>query len=163
MGKSSQPFRIHPFCWRASLIVATLALLIPVGAIADQSRANSEQALGFRLIVHPGNPAEHESRTLIADLFLKKVTRWSNGTSARPVDQRPDTGVRRRFSETVLKRTVEAVRRFWQQKIFSGRDLPPPELDSDQAVVAFVESHPGAVGYVSVDAKLGRTRELTVK
>jgi hypothetical protein len=62
-----------------------------------------------------------------------------------------------------LKRTVAAVRSYWQQRIFSGRDVPPPELDSDASVIAYVERTPGAVGYVSGDAKLGSSRELQVQ
>jgi len=50
---------------------------------------------------------------------------------------------------------VEAVRRYWQQCIFSGRSVPPPELDSDEAIVRYVAKYRGAVGYVSADAKLG--------
>ena len=37
---------------------------------------------------------------------------------------------------------------------FSGRDVPPPELESDEAVVNYVLEHRGAVGYVSGAAKV---------
>ena len=70
--------------------------------------------------------------------------------------------MRRIFSERVLKRSVAAVRNYWQQRIFSGRDVPPPEVEGDEAVVAYVAEHPGAVGYVSLGAKLGDTREIPI-
>jgi hypothetical protein len=53
------------------------------------------------------------------------------------------------FVKDVLKRSVAAVKSYWQQRIFSGRALPPPELDSEEEVVLYVLTHPGAVGYVS--------------
>lgn len=118
---------------------------------------------GFRLIIHPSNSLRSAPDTWLADVFLKKVTRWPEGEVARPADQKPASGVRRSFSERVLRRSVGAVRSYWQQRIFSGRDVPPPELDSDEAVVAFVAKYPGAIGYVSTAAKLVGVRELSVK
>jgi hypothetical protein len=55
------------------------------------------------------------------------------------------------------------VKNYWQQRIFSGRDLPPPELDSDEAVVSYVLSHRGALGYVSGAAKLDKAKPVAVQ
>lgn len=116
----------------------------------------------FRIIVHRQNLVGSLSRAFVAEAFLKKVTRWDGGSTIRPVDQRPKSQVRRRFTETVLKRPVNAVRNYWQQRIFSGRDVPPPELDSDEAVVSYVGRHEGAIGYVSGTAALGGVREVSL-
>jgi hypothetical protein len=62
----------------------------------------------------------------------------------------------------VLKRSVAAVRNYWQQRIFSGRGVPPPELDSDEEIVAYVLKHRGAVGYVSGSAELRGTNAIEV-
>ncbi len=80
-----------------------------------------------------------------------------------PVDQRANSSVRQTFSEAVLRRSVSAVKRYWQQRIFSGRDLPPLEVDSDEAVVAYVLKHRGAIGYVSGGAKIDRTKVVSVQ
>ncbi len=44
---------------------------------------------------------------------------------------------------------------FWQQQIFSGKDVPPEKKKSDAEVIEFVSANPGAIGYVSVSASLG--------
>ena len=49
----------------------------------------------------------------------------------------------------MLKRSVAAVRSYWQQRIFSGRDVPPPEVDTENQVIKYVAGDPGALGYVS--------------
>ena len=118
--------------------------------------------LGFRVIVHPSNALGAAPDTWLADAFLKKVSRWSDGELIRSVDQRASSAARRAFSERVLRRSVGAVRSYWQQRIFSGRELPPPELDSDESVIGFVAKYPGAIGYVSSRAKLASVRELLV-
>lgn len=132
-------------------------------AWAWETRARAGEPPLFRVIVHPSNPLRAAERELVADAFLKKVTRWPGGESIRAVDLRPDDQVRRRFSESVLKRGVGAVRSYWQQRIFSGRDVPPPELDSEASVVSFVAKFPGAIGYVSGSAKLSGVAELGIK
>jgi ABC-type phosphate transport system substrate-binding protein len=121
------------------------------------------QTTEFRVLIHPENPVGSLGIEFVTDVFLKRTTRWQDGETARPVDQRPDAAVRKAFSQSVLRRSVSAIKRYWQQRIFSGRDLPPPELDSDDAVVAYVLKHRGAIGYVSPGAKLGRAKAVSVQ
>lgn len=138
-----------------ALLLCALVPAITAPALAGDSE--------FRVVVHPSNAASGLDKELVADTFLKKITRWPDGEVAKPVDLKPDSAVRRRFSESVLKRTVGAVRSYWQQRIFSGRDVPPPELESEDAVVAYVAKHPGAIGYVSANTKLSGVKDLPLR
>jgi hypothetical protein len=126
-------------------------------------RASAEESGEFVVIVNPNNPTTQASRSFWADAFLKSTTRWDDGEPIRPVDLRADSSVRRTFCDRVLKRSILAVRSYWQQRIFSGRDVPPPELDSDEAVVSFVVEHRGGVGYVTKSAKLGAAKVVTIQ
>jgi len=144
---------------RRSLIAVLFVLTL--GSTHHEALADARS--DFLIIVHPGNPVTDVSRSFLADLYLKRSTRWDDGELARPIDQRADSAIRRTFSESVLKRSIAAVKRYWQQRIFSGRDLPPPELDSDDAVVAYVATHRGAIGYVSGTAKRDKTKLVLVR
>jgi ABC-type phosphate transport system substrate-binding protein len=125
------------------LIAATLAVVFGGrGAKASESSA-------YKIIVNPANPAGSLDRKFVEDAFLKKVTTWPDGSVIHPVDLPASSSVRRRFSEDVLERSVDAVRVYWQQRIFAGRDLPPPELENDAEVVKYVLKYDGAIGYVS--------------
>jgi hypothetical protein len=150
---------------RRAAIVGCLALL--GGAIihvGDDSLALAEQSKPrFKLIVHPENKRSSEARQVVANMFLKRVVSWPTGGSVKPVDQLPTSDVREAFSKAALKRSVAAVRSYWQQRIFSGRDVPPPELESDAAVVKYVLEHEGAIGYVSSSAELRGARELALR
>jgi hypothetical protein len=148
--------RQGPWAW-------LLALALALGLASVPRGVDAADAAELRIVVHPSNAARSAAPSFLADAFLKKVTRWPSGETIRPLDQVPSNPVRRLFSRSILKRTVTAVRSYWQQRIFSGRDVPPPELDSDAAVIAYVERNPGAVGYVSSGAKLGGARELQVQ
>jgi len=140
---------------RLLLAVVASALGAPHVAGADDS--------GLRIVIHPSNPLSAASRDFVTDAFLKKTTSWQHGGAILAVDLRPDNAVRRRFCLSVLKRSVGAVRSYWQQRIFSGRDVPPPELDSEDGVVAYVAKYPGGIGYVSAATKLTGVKELLIR
>ena len=117
----------------------------------------------YIVIVNPNNPTTSVSRKFLEDAFLKKTTRWPNDDLIKAADQPPNTLVRSRFSTEVVHRSVSEVKSYWQQRIFSGQDVPPPELDDDDEVVKYVLKHKGGVGYVTRDAKLSGVKILVVK
>jgi hypothetical protein len=125
--------------------------------------ADTRPAPVYVVIVEPSNEMTSVERKFLEEVFLKKITRWADSSTVRPADLAPRSPVRRRFTEEVLNRSVEAVQGYWQQRIFSGRDVPPPEFDTDHDVVDYVLKHAGAVGYVSGAAELGGAKVLTVR
>jgi ABC-type phosphate transport system substrate-binding protein len=142
--------------------ITVLALtLVPGGFSGSQTHALSASA--FQVICHPSNPMTTVDREFLEDAFLKRTKSWPSDGEIRPVDLALNAPVRRFFSKAVLKRSPEAVRNYWQQAIFAGRELPPPELDSDGDVVKYVLRHPGAVGYVFAGAALGGAKVLIVR
>lgn len=115
---------------------------------------------GYLVIAHPNNPLRALDQDRIADIFLKKVAFWPNNERIRPIDLPPSSSARKQFSRDVLRRSVQAVKAYWQQRIFSGLSLPPPELATDAAVVDYVLANRGAIGYVSGSAILRGARVL---
>jgi ABC-type phosphate transport system substrate-binding protein len=144
--------------------IRAFTLLLTLSALSIAALA--QPRLGppvFRVIVHPSNPVTSVDRKFLADAFLKKTTRWSHEQAIRPVDQRSDSAARNKFSEEVLRQPVDAVKNYWQQVIFTGRDVPPPELDSDEDVVKYVLKYPGGLGYVSGSANLNGAKVVTLQ
>ena len=138
-----------------SLIVALLALAAPLFAQARQSK--------YVIIVRADCPIASAERAFIEQVFLKKITHWGNDEVIRPVDLTATSPVRQRFTEEMLGKSVEAVTSYWQQRIFSGRDLPPPEMANDEELIQYVQQHRGAIGYVANGTALGGLRILTVE
>ncbi len=109
----------------------------------------------YKIVVHSASAAGSLSKEKLAAYFLKKETRWSGGGKIVVVDRNPGAAVRVAFSKDVLGKDVAAVKSYWQRQLFSGRETPPAELDSDREVLDFVAKTPGAIGYVSAAADLG--------
>jgi len=131
-----------------ALVVAGVITLVVVSGPAA-----ARGALPFQVIVNDANPISSLSAESVSRLFLKKATTWDdasweNGGKVLPVDRRSDSTVREQFTKEVHRRSVAAVKSYWQQMIFSGRDVPPPEKGSAGEVIEFVKSNPGAIGYI---------------
>lgn len=117
---------------------------------------------GVTVIAHPTTELESISRAELAKIYMKRLRSWQNGVRARPVDQLPESPVRRAFSEQVLRRSVVNTEVYWKKMIFSGRAVPPPEVESDERVLDYVLRTPGAVGYVSPSVVLDGVLEVRV-
>lgn len=149
--------------WTVLGVVLSAALWITaLAAPRVTAAAAGELPPDFQVIVHPSNTLSTASRDFLQQAFFKRTTRWDDGAAIHPVDLPPNSKVRGAFSGRVLNRSVAAVRSYWQQRIFSGRELPPPELESDEAVIRYVASSPGAVGYISPHAKPTTQAKLLV-
>ena len=147
---------------RRGVLRAELAALGVCLLGADRAWADA-QPDGFVVIVNAQNPISGAQRALLSQIFLKQITRWEDGEIVRPVDLSPDSLVRRTFSRDVIGRSVAAVRHYWQPRIFSGRDVPPAELDSEEAVLHYVAKYRGALGYVSPTVTLAGLKKLSVR
>ncbi len=141
--------------------VAPLALLSLLFFVSAAGRAAEQQA-GFSVIVHPTNSATALTRDEVSRFFLKKATTWKDGRPVAPVDLGVDSPVRRNFSRATHRRDVPAIRSYWQQQIFSGRAVPPRQMDSEEEVVRFVAAFPGAIGYVSTGTPLRDVKTLKI-
>jgi ABC-type phosphate transport system substrate-binding protein len=130
-----------------------LPVFVLVLLVAPWARPQSGPAI--QVIAHGGAPSQSLTHQQVADLFLKKTTRWPDGTTAAlPVDLPADAALRESFSQQFLERSARAVVSYWNRQIFSGRAVPPSVLESEDKVVEFVRANAGAIGYVSAALEL---------
>ena len=134
--------------FRLLCCAAVLTLLLVGGA-------GGQEPVGFQVIVNSDNPVKKLKAETVSEMFLKKVTTWPNGATVEPVDLPSTHGTRVLFSEEVHGRSVSSIKSYWQQLIFSGRDVPPPEKATEDDVINFVASNPNAIGYISTSYGIG--------
>ena len=120
-------------------------------------------AAGYKVIVNNANGTSSVAKKDLSQLFMKKTAKWSNGTPVVAVDQTEKSPVREKFTQEVHGKSVAAVKSYWQQQIFSGRDVPPVEKSSDAQVVAFVKQNAGAIGYVGESADTAGVKVVAVQ
>lgn len=120
--------------------VAVIALTVAGLSAAPNASADTV------VIVHPSNTAALDDET-ISKIFQGQTKSFPGGAEASPVDLK-EGATREDFSGKVLKRTTAQIKAYWARQIFTGGARPPKELDSEESVVKFVASTPGAIGYV---------------
>jgi len=135
-------------------IVVALAVALCAGRAAAQD---------FKVIVHPGVAASDIASADLAKIFLKQSSQFPGGGAVVPVDQGKASAARAAFTQKVLGKSVGAIDTYWQQQIFSGKDVPPVAKSNDDEVVAFVKATPNAIGYVASGAAAGGVKVLAVK
>ena len=138
-----------------------LSVLVAAALVAGTLRLVSA-APAFRVIVHPQVKGSEIPRGVLSSIFLKQALKWGDGRPAVPVDQSVQSAVRRLFSNEVLRQGIVEVQVYWQRRITAGQ-VPPPVKASDEDILAFVASTPGAIGYVSPSTPLpDNVREVTI-
>jgi len=119
------------------------------------------QSRGYKVVVNPSNPVSSMSREAVARIFLKKTTKFPDGRSASPVDLPVSSSTRESFSKDVHGKSSSAVDAYWQQLIFSGRDIPPAQK-SESGAAEFVRSNENGIGYVSAGADTEGVKVISV-
>ncbi len=142
--------------------MVALRRLFPVLMVLAFVASLPVYAQSIEVIVHPDHDVTSIPKSELSKIFLKRLRTWADGTRAVPVDQVPDSSVRREFTRSVHERRVVNVEVYWKRMIFSGRAAPPPEMADDRTVIEFVRSTPGAVGYVSTLTRLEGVRSLRI-
>ena len=116
-----------------------LALDVPEALAGDRS---------FAVITAPGVTEHRMTNESISLIFRRKQNYWEDGTRIQPVNLPPIHPLRRAFSLSILGSLPEQMEDYWREMYFHGV-LPPHVMASEEAVVLFVASTPGAIGYVS--------------
>ncbi len=139
------------------LFAGILLLVAGAGLLTAQGSA------GYQVIVHKENPKTSLSKKEVSHLFLKKVTRWDfeGKPTVKPVDLLPSSKVREEFTQEIHRRKLSAVKSYWQQRIFSGRGVPPPEVSEEEAL-DYVRGNPEAIAYVSSRASTSGLKVLEI-
>ncbi|MEQ8524236.1 substrate-binding domain-containing protein [Gracilimonas sp.] len=135
-------------------ITAVILLFIGASELAAQS---------YKVIVNEANTIESITKKDLSDIFLKKTSKWDDGTAITPIDLGTRSTTRAAFSIDVHGQSIGAIRSYWQQAAFSGAGTAPLERSSDADVIAFVQSYPGAVGYISDSADAAGVKVLDIK
>jgi len=140
----------------------SIAIVALLGVLLGMPEQGTRAQTGFVVIVTAAIPVSSIRRRELSRISLRQSRRWDDGTNAEPVDLPANNSVRAAFSEAIHGRSAASVSSFWRQQIFSGRSVPPPERDSEGAVVGFVASHRGGVGYVGPGTNTSRVKVVSV-
>ena len=112
-------------------------------------------------IVHPNNAATIDS-TQVQRIFLGKEKKFADGNEATPINTVASNASREQFDTKILERSSSQVAAYWSKLVFTGKGIPPKELENDAAVIATVAADASAIGYVDSAAVTGAVKVITL-
>ncbi|MEO9947253.1 MAG: phosphate ABC transporter substrate-binding protein [Paraglaciecola sp.] len=113
------------------------------------------------VIVHPSNDANF-SQKVVQRIYLGKEKKFSDGKEVLPVNQVPSSAARESFDSDTLGRSTTQVAAYWSKLVFTGKGIPPKELDNDAAVIAIVAENPNAIGYIDSASVTGAVKAVSL-
>ena len=134
------------------------SLSITAVALICLLSGNSAAWAGMAIIANPANSQHGVNIQTIADMYMDKIQRFSNGNKVDPVDQTKGSKLRKKFFRSVLKMPEREVNRYWAKRKFTGKAKAPKVLSGDRAVKEWVANTPGGLGYID-----GKSLDKTVK
>jgi hypothetical protein len=123
----------------AALLFAVFLCLFGVPLQAD---------IGIVVVAHKGDGWQaNTSKSLLANVFRRKLVMNDATLLYVPVNLPASNPLRRAFNLALFRQTPEDMQSYWNEKYFHGIS-PPHVLASSEAIMRFVQSTPGAIGYV---------------
>ena len=113
------------------------------------------------VIVHPSNDATL-SKKVVQRIYLGKEKKFPNGKEVLPVNQISSSAARESFDSDTLGRSTTQVAAYWSKLVFTGKGIPPKELDNDAAVIAIVADKPNAIGYIDSASVTGAVKAVSL-
>jgi ABC-type phosphate transport system substrate-binding protein len=107
-----------------------------------------QDAAGFVVIVNKANPVKTLSLAELRRIFMKQTRMWPHAESIVPVDWDATSTHREVFSRVVLARSVREMGDYWVQQSVTQGLAPPSTQRSARALLRFIASVPGAIGYL---------------
>jgi len=126
--------------------VPVLLFMLFALALPAASGAAAEPVIA--VIVPRNGPDLDFDHPGLRNIFLKRTLIDRSGHILVPVNLDPAHPLRRAFSNALLNRRPEDLQQYWNRRYFHGVS-PPYVLASQEAVVRFVATTPGAIGYVA--------------
>lgn len=117
------------------LVVAFLALFAPIAPAQILIVTSARGAVG------------ELSRQQAEQLYLGRTRSLPDGTAVALADL-PAGGVRDRFYEQLTGKNPSQIRAYWSRMVFTGRALPPQQVENARELGARLLGNPNLVGYL---------------
>tara|TARA_B100000683_G_C12393712_1_gene516629 strand:+ start:535 stop:954 length:420 start_codon:yes stop_codon:yes gene_type:complete len=131
---------------RLALFLGLLLLLFPTLSSAAPSASADERP---QVIVHQDVPAKDSALSFedVRDIFLGKITRWSDGTAV--VVGIINGDIHEAFCRAYLGMSAAEFDQHWSRKTGGDPKKGPRVMKSEQDMTVFIANIRGSIGYLS--------------
>ncbi len=137
----------------------TIAVILSVlGILLLPSIVHAQEIM---IITNPATSVPEISCEQLRDIFIGVRSRFSDGSRAVPVLLKGGP-VHEVFLSRIVGDSPDEFRVRWRRAVFTGQGAMPKEFPSEGALLDYVATTPGAIGYVSRVPDPSAVKVLTV-
>ncbi len=114
------------------------------------------------IVANPGLKLAELSKSDCRDIFTGVSSNYKDGSHAVPVTLRSGP-VQEAFLKNYLGKSDAAFRATWRAVVFAGQGMMPKSFDTEAALIDYVASVPGAIGYVGASTDHEKVKVIAVK
>lgn len=101
------------------------------------------------VVVNHKSALNQISRDEVINLFLGHGRQLVAGVEAQPLDLPNSSSEKAQFYARLTGKSVGEINAYWARLLFSGRAVPPKQMNSPLEVMQLLAGNPRAVGYVA--------------
>jgi ABC-type phosphate transport system substrate-binding protein len=124
------------------------AIRTAVVVMATALAGTPARAQDVTIVVNRNLSSSAITETQLRDIFTGARSRFDDGRQAAPVLLKGGP-VHEVFLRRHIGDTPDEFRARWRKAVFTGQGAMPKEFSSEAELLHYVESTPGAIGYVS--------------
>ncbi len=134
-------------------LLLSVALFFLLGVSAGQAQV---------IIANSNVKISAISKADLKEIFIGASSNFSDGTRAVPVTLK-DGAAHEAFLRSYIGKSEAAFRASWRSIVFAGQGTMPRAFESESALIDYVASAPGAIGYVTAPVSREKVKTLSVK
>ena len=119
-------------------------------------------AADYKVVANKTVSAGSLSKSELQAIFLGEKSKWDDGKPIKIVVLE-EGEAHKAFLQSVVGKTPSQFENYWKKLIFTGKAAAPKSFGDTSALVDFVASHSGTIGYVSADQSTGSVKSISIK
>lgn len=100
------------------------------------------------VIVNQKNSLEQLTKNQLIDLYMGRTRHFESGSRVITVDAALQSPNREDFYQALVEKSVPEIQAYWARLLFTGRAVPPFQVESTGDIINFVGENASAIGYV---------------
>ena len=92
--------------------------------------------------------ADQLNHSLVSKIYLGRAFSLPDGTPVMPIERNKHDPIKKEFHQKLHSRSLNQLNSYWSRLIFTGRNPPPAEVESDEDVLQLVKHQATLVGYI---------------
>jgi ABC-type phosphate transport system substrate-binding protein len=136
-----------------------LSILFLGAVLGSCALANAQ---GMVVIANNGVKSSEVSTDELRDVFTGDKSSLKDGSKVTPATLKGGA-IHEAFLKQCVGKSDAAFRTSWRSLVFTGQGTMPKTLDSESAMVDYVASTPGAIGYIGKETAHDKVKTLSIK